>query len=199
MIWLLISALAIRNFKSSQGRVKRPTAVDAAMKCPSGELMWPARLLKSNLLGDNGRRHARRQAGWLTFLFVGAATGSFFFARIRSDPNRMVHCATDSNRDSKTATHCSSSRSVDGGQLGRLRTIIVVVDQVSRAALQATISPYTRSGSSKGSIASTLTSAFKARAATTWVYSLLTANRLTTESFSLPVRLSATSSLCTWV
>ena len=111
----------------------------------------------------------------------------------------MVHCATDSNKDSNTATHCSSSRSVDGGQPGRLRTIIVVVDQVSRAALQATISPYTRSGSSKGSIASTLTSAFKARAATTWVYSPLTANRLTIESFSLPVRLSATTSLCAWV
>src|SRR5437773_6387883 len=54
MVRFLISALAIRNFKSSQGRVKRPTAVDAAMKCPSGELTWPARLLKSNRLGDNG-------------------------------------------------------------------------------------------------------------------------------------------------
>jgi hypothetical protein len=30
---------------------------------------------------------------------------------------------------------------VEGGQFGRLRTIMVVVDQVSRAALQATISP----------------------------------------------------------
>jgi len=56
------------------------------------------------------------------------------------------------NNDSNTATHCSSSRSVDGGQLGRLRTIIVVVDQLSRAALQATSSIH-RSGSSKGSIA----------------------------------------------
>src|SRR5437867_581613 len=178
MIRLLINALVARNFKSGQDGVKGSGAFDATF----------------------ARLRTRRQAGWLTFLpAVGAAAGSFFFARIRSDPNRMVHCATDSSKDSNTATHCSSSRSVDGGQLGRLRTIIVVVDQLSRAALQATISPYTRSGSSRGSIASTLTSAFKARAATTWVYSPLTANRLTIESFSLPVRLSATTSLCAWV
>src|SRR5436309_6690873 len=178
MIRLLVSALVARNFKSSRDGVKGPGAFDATF----------------------ARLRPRRQAGWLTFLpAVGAAAGSFFFARIRSDPNRMVHCATDSSKDSNTATHCSSSRSVDGGQLGRLRTIIVVVDQLSRAALQATIRPYTRSGSSRGSIASTLTSAFKARAATTWVYSPLTANRLTIESFSLPVRLSATTSLCAWV
>src|SRR6185436_8245020 len=134
MIRLLISALVARNFKSSPGGVKGPGAFDATF----------------------ARLRTRRQAGWLTFLPAAgaAAASSFFFARIRSEPNLMVHCATDSNRDSNTATHCSSSRSVDGGQLGRLRTIMVVVDQLSRAALQATISPYTRSGSSKGSIAS---------------------------------------------
>src|SRR5262245_24909379 len=79
--------------------------------------------------------------------------------------------------------------------IGGWRAIGSVADDHRRrrpghwAALQATISPYTRSGSSNGSMASTLTSAFKASAATTWVYSPLTANRLTIESFSLPVRL----------
>src|SRR6185503_6211031 len=156
--------------------------------------------LSQEASGFMRRRQSRSQAGWLTFLpAVAAAAGALFLPRIRSDPHRIVHCATDSSKDSYTATHCSSSRSLDGGQLGRLRTIIVVVDQLTWAALQATISPYTRSGSSKGSMASTLTSAFKASAATTWVYSPLTANRLTIESFSLPVRLSATTSLCAWV
>src|SRR2546429_9488629 len=75
MIRFLMSALAIRNFKSSQGRVKRLTAVDAAMKCPSGELTWPARLLKSNRLGDNGdcrriRAPAQRASSRLAHFLV---------------------------------------------------------------------------------------------------------------------------------
>ena len=86
-----------------------------------------------------------------------------------------------------------------GGQPGRLRTIVVVVDQLTRAALHATISPYIRSLSSNGAMASILASAFSASAATTWVYSPRTANRFTIESLSLPVRLSATTSLCAWV
>ena len=46
---------------------------------------------------------------------------------------------------------------------------------------------------------STLTSAFNASAATTRVYSPLTANRFTIKSPSFPVRLSATTSLCALV
>jgi Protein of unknown function (DUF2934) len=39
----------------------------------------------------------QRYAGWLS---LAVAARSFFFARIRSEPNRMVHCATDSSKDS---------------------------------------------------------------------------------------------------
>src|SRR6185369_3664188 len=128
-----------------------------------------------------------------------AAEQAIFFDAIRSAPNRIVHCATESNKASNTSRACSSSRCVTGGQPGRLRMIIVIVDQLNLLARHATISPYSHSGSTNGSIASIFTSDSNESAATTLLYSLLTANRFTVESLSLPARLSARTSLCACV
>src|SRR5665213_4141472 len=76
------------------------------------------------------------------------------WAALRADQNRIVCCAADKESASKISLLCSSSVCEIGAQLGRLRTIMLVVDQFSRAALQATIRPSGRGLPINGSIAS---------------------------------------------
>src|ERR1700692_690138 len=79
---------------------------------------------------------------------------SAFLAELRADQNRMVRCAADSDSVSNDSWPSSSSCFERGGQFGRLRRIITVVDQFSLEALQATIRPSGRGLRINGSTAS---------------------------------------------
>jgi len=107
---------------------------------------------------------------------TGVSERSFFFAALRADQNRIVRCAADSDRASNTSRPCSRSCLEGGRHPGRLRMIIVVVDQLSQAALQATIRPSSRSLLINGSIASIFTVDMNDSVASTWVYSRASAN-----------------------
>ena len=100
---------------------------------------------------------------------TGVSERSFFFAALRADQNRIVRCAVDNDRASNASKACSSSCLEAGRHPGRLRMIIVVVDQLSLAALHATISPSSRSLLINGSIASIFTVDMNESAATTLV------------------------------
>jgi len=178
MIGFLINALAAGNFKSSQDGVK-------------GQEL--SRSLRCNLrsVGKAGVKQAGSPS------CSPSAPPQARSSSPESDPDPIEWSIAPPTTEQRLKHRHALFEfpSVDGGQLARLRTIIVVVDQLSRAALQATISPYTRSVRARFDRLD-LDVGLQGKGCDHVGVFTLTANRLTIESFSLPVRLSATTSLC---